>query len=168
MKLTGELCVCTHDKKCHPRERDGKRETFPCVAVLNAGGFQFCKCRNFKSQSQGENAMPKEKKQKAAREKKPKVSGRKPTLAPFVDAPFKIYATYKDKEYDAMVLSSGIIKFEDKEYATPSGAAVAIVGKPTDGYVFWSFNKNDKRVPLDMIRGEKSPLAEPKAKKAAA
>lgn len=95
-----------------------------------------------------------------------KLSGRKPTLAPFVDGPFKLYASYKGKDYTAQVLGSGVIVMDEKEHATPSGAAVAITKKPTDGYVFWQFNKNDKRVPLNEIRGKESPLAAPKPPKA--
>lgn len=110
--------------------------------------------------------MAKEKKAKLIKEKK--LKGRKPTLAPFVDGPFKLYASYKGKEYTAQVLSSGMIVFEEKEHASPSHVGKLVCGVAVNGWVFWSFNKNDKRVPLDEIRGSKSPLAEPKTKKAAA
>lgn len=100
--------------------------------------------------------------------KSPKVSGRKPTLAPFVadrEAPFKLYGKYHGKEYEAMVLTSGIIKMDEVEYTSPSSAACQILnrdndGKPrmVDGYGFWKFNLDGARVPLDRIRGKKSPL----------
>lgn len=112
----------------------------------------------------GESRMAKEKKVKAP--KKEKVSaGRKPTLAPFVDAPFKIYATYKGKDYSAQVFGTGKIVFEEKEYTSPSQVGKVIVGAAVNGFRFWSYNKNDKRVSLNEIRGSQSPLAAPKEKK---
>lgn len=114
--------------------------------------------------------MAKEKKAKKVKKvKTPKVKseGRKPTLAPFVDAPFKLYASYKEKEYTAQVLKSGVIVFEEKEYATPSQLGKEICGMAVNGWKFFSFNQDDKRVPLDAIRGAKSPIMS-KAKKVAA
>lgn len=113
-----------------------------------------------------------------AKEKKQKSEGRKPPLAPFVSGPFKIYGSYKGKEIEAQVLSSGMIKMNNKEYATPSAATRAITKNAVDGWIFWKYNKDGKRVILDEIRGAKSPLecldkaaakhaAKPKAKKAA-
>jgi hypothetical protein len=105
----------------------------------------------------------------------PKVTGRKPTLAPFVEAPLPIYAVYKEKEYRAMVLSTGMISFEDKDYATPSAAGRAVMGdnangKPlqVDGWKFWHYNDDGKRVPIDSLRGSKSPLKAEEKKEAAA
>lgn len=115
------------------------------------------------------------KKEKRARKPKeagaPKGEGRKPVLAPYVEggAPFKIYATYKGKEYAAQVLTSGIIKMDEKEYTSPSAAGRAIMGnndkgKPlqVDGWAFWKYNDDatGKRVPLDKLRGKDSPLKE--------
>lgn len=98
--------------------------------------------------------------------RKPKGEGRKPTLAPFVDSPFKVYMTCDGKEREAMVLSSGIIKYKEKEFTSPSGFANAVIKElgakgRADGWKSVRFNKNGERVPLDAIRG-KSPLAKPK------
>lgn len=113
----------------------------------------------------------------AKKERKTKKSGdRKPTLAPYVDSPFKIYMTTGGKEYDAQVLSSGIIKIGEKEFTSPSSAGQSILGKnakgkqlQVDGWKCWRFNKDGKRVELNVLRGVKSPLkaVEPKPKKAA-
>jgi len=169
MTLTAELCTCGHDNKWHPVERDGKRESFPCVYIVN--GFSFCKCGNFKNAVlQEESDMAKEKKQRAVRVAKPKGEGRKPTLAPFVDGPFKLYATLRGgKEVEAQVLKSGVIVMNEKEYTSPSAAATKAAGVATDGWRFWKFNKDGERVTLDTLRGKESPLriveAKPKAEK---
>jgi hypothetical protein len=174
MTLTGELRTCGHDKKYHRKQLDSRKQiSYPCVHAI---GFHFCECKNYKASSaqaqQGDemskkgNGTPKAKKQKS--------EGRKPTLAPFVDGPFKIYANTDGKEYEAMVLSSGIIKMEEKEYTSPSSAGSVLLGKDkkgkpkqVDGWSFWKFNKNGERVPLDALRGSKSPLTvhEPKENK---
>ncbi len=167
-----DLCaICGHTRYYHPRERDGKQEKFPCC--FDVGSFQFCKCKNFVEAVQtqnedGEQVMAKAKKEKAP--KAPRVKkelGRKPTLAPFVDAPFKLYGTGANKDVTAQVLSSGIIVLEGKEYTSPSDAAHSLTKVAVNGWRFWQYNKNDKRVSLDQIRGSKSPLAEPKEKTAA-
>jgi hypothetical protein len=168
MTLTGELCAnCGHDRKYHRKQLDScKQISYPCVHAI---GFQFCECKNYKP-SKGDE-MSKKNGTKAA---KRVTKGRKPTLAPFVDGPFKIYANTDGKEYEAMVLSSGIIKMEEKEYTSPSSAGSVLLGKDkkgkpkqVDGWSFWKFNKNGERVPLDVLRGSKSLLNihEPKEKK---
>lgn len=114
---------------------------------------------------------PKAKRVKVAKEKKPKVAkvkvaGRKPTLAPFVKdrkAPFKLYASIKEKEITATVLLSGMIVMDEKEYATPSAVGKFLTGYAVDGWRFWKFNQDGKRVYLDEIRGSKSPLAKAEA-----
>lgn len=106
--------------------------------------------------------------------RKPKGEGRKPTLAPFVDAPFKVYMTCNGKERDAMVLSSGIIKYKEKEFTSPSGFANAVIKElgakgRADGWKSVYFNKDGERVMLNTLRGGKSPLKleAPKRKKKA-
>lgn len=110
----------------------------------------------------------KEKKPKAPKKEKVlRVLGRKPTLAPFVDGTFPIYGSYKGKEITARVLSTGVIVMDEKEYATPSAAARIFIRSSgakkeaqIDGWKFWSYTKDDKRVTLDTLRGKKSPLKE--------
>jgi len=56
----------------------------------------------------------------------------------------RIYANYKGKQYKAKVLPSGSIKFNDKIYNTPTGAALTIVDRGTvNGWNFWKY-KDDK------------------------
>lgn len=88
--------------------------------------------------------------------------GREKLLASLLDNPMPLYATYKGKEYQALALTSGLIKLDEVEYPTPSAAARAILGnnekgKPLqiDGWNFWKFNKNGERVPLTDLRTEK-------------
>lgn len=167
MTLSGRICECGHDLTYHRNEKD--RHGKPRLVCVHFEGFTPCTCKNFKessnSQTKLEGTMAKEKKVKA------KSEGRKPTLAPYLNGaaapagPFKLYGKYKGKEYEAQVLSSGIIKMDDVEYTSPSSAACALRsnkgGKKSliDGWNFWKYNKDGERVPLDAIRGAKSPLA---------
>jgi hypothetical protein len=154
------VCRCGHIASQHLHGKS-------CGAEIE--NFKFCKCEEFhevKIQNQGDE-MSKEKKVK-----KTKGEGRKPTLAPYVDSPFKVYMNVDGKERDAQVLSTGIIKYKEKEFTSPSSLATFIMKEAgqkgrADGWKVLSFNKDDKRVPLNVLRGAKSPLkaAEPKAKK---
>jgi hypothetical protein len=128
-------------------------------------GFKFCKCEEFHEvKSEQEIIMAKE---KAARVKKPKGEGRTPTLAPYADTigGKTIYMNHGGKEYDATVLSSGVIRFRDKDYTSPSSAGQAVLGKnakgkplQVDGWRAWRFNKDGERVELNVLRGKDSPL----------
>jgi len=109
------------------------------------------------------------KKEKKIREKKVKVETA-PKLAPFVDSPFPIYLTHEGKEKSATVLSSGLIKYDEEMYRSPCAAATAMAKDL--GFKWnlnaWSalkFNRDGERVPLDAIRGAKSPLAKAVAPK---
>jgi hypothetical protein len=116
--------------------------------------------------------MPKKaKKARVPREKKAKKETA-PKLAPFVDSPFPIYLVHEGKERTATVLSSGLIRFKEEEYKSPCAVATAMAKDL--GFKWnlnaWSalkFNRDGERVPLDKIRGAKSPLkaAAPKAAK---
>lgn len=186
MTLSGELCICGHDKAWHHKQgADSKKSkpTLPCMHQTE--GFKLCDCKNFKpAQTAGnsqtevqikeDEAMAK-KNGKSTTTKRPKGEGRKPSLAEYVDSSFKIYATTGGKEYEATVLSSGIIKMDDKEYTSPSAAGSALLGKDkkgkprqVDGWIFWKFNKDGERVVLDMLRGGKVHKAIKKAAKEAA
>jgi hypothetical protein len=158
-------CRCGHEDATHHHGHS-------CTAIVDEVKLKYCKCEEFReSKSEGENEMPKE---KAARVKKPKSEGRKPTLAGLVDSPLVIFMTTGKKEYKGTVLSSGVIKIDEKEFTSPSSAASYILGKDdkgkpkqADGWKCWSFNKDGERVVLDTLRGAKSPLkaVAPKPKK---
>jgi len=122
-------------------------------------------------------SQKKARKSKAKTEKKTSINGarRKPVLAPFLENPLPLYATYKGKEYTATALTSGFIKLDEVEYPTPSAAARAILGnnekgKPlqVDGWHFWKFNKDGERTPLSGLRDEKDIRRRPDLQKAAA
>ena len=154
------LCKCGHGELLHAfgRNRDKQRVRMSCTGQE---GFRFCKCEQFNPI--GENEMAKKTNGAASKPRKPKGEGRKPTLAPYVDAPFKVYVSFDGKERDAMVLSTGIIRYKEKEFTSPSGFANAVIKEVgakgrADGWKVVTFNKDDKRVSLDTLRGSKSPL----------
>ncbi len=65
-----------------------------------------------------------------------------------------LYREYKGKEYKATLLISGKIKYNDKLYTSPSGAALAIVhGRAINGWDFWYIkNKEGNWVKLSSLR----------------
>jgi len=90
--------------------------------------------------------------------KKEKGEGRKPTLAAFVDEGFNIVGGKGDK-FEARVRKDGMVVFRDKEYTSPSSAAIAALPERSiDGWSFWKYKKNDEWVKLNVLRGSKSPL----------
>jgi len=55
-----------------------------------------------------------------------------------------LYREYKGKEYKATLLTSGKIKYKDKLYTSPSGAAQAIVHSgQINGWEFWYIQNED-------------------------
>lgn len=108
-----------------------------------------------------------------AKEKKKRVKKEKvvaaPKLAAFVDSPVKIWYMYDGKEREATILSSGAILYKNVDYPSPCAAGTAIAkdlgGEPkTNAWVAFKYNKDGERVPLDQIRGSKSPLKKPEPK----
>jgi len=171
-------CRCGHNAHVHLHGKS-------CTALVDESRMRYCKCESFRSATGSANQieqgdeMSKEKKSRA---KKPKGEGRTPTLAPYAETVGgkTIYMNHNGKEHDAMVLSSGVIRMNGKDYTSPSSAGSAILGKDkkgkprqVDGWKSWYFNKDGERVMLDTLRGSKSPLkavddkpkAERKAKK---
>ncbi len=156
------ICRCGHPEELHAygRNRDKQRVRMSCT---HQDGFKFCGCNEYHEvKSELEEVMAKE---KAARVKKPKSEGRTPRLAGLVDSPLTIYMTTGGKEYKGTVLTSGIIKVDEKEFTSPSSAGSYILGndkkgKPrqVDGWKSWTFNKDGERVMLNTLRGGKSPL----------
>jgi hypothetical protein len=98
---------------------------------------------------------------KAKREPKAKQAaseGRKPTLAPFIDVAFDIHAEHKGKGFTARVNADGTITYDGESYTSPSSAGKAAIKKSVDSWTFWRFKKDGTDVPLDELRGRKSPL----------
>jgi hypothetical protein len=154
------LCRCGHEARFH---HHGKS----CTIYDSTARLVYCKCEEFReaNSNQGDD-MAKEKKQR-----KPKGEGRTPRLAGLVDSPLVIFMTTGGKEYKGTVLTSGMIKVDEKEFTSPSSAGSYILGndkkgKPrqVDGWKSWTFNKDGERVALDTLRGSKSPLKAEEAK----
>ena len=98
---------------------------------------------------------------KIRKQKKPKAekpAGRKPSMAPFVNTALEIRACFKTVHHRAKVDVEGIITYDGKDYTSPSAAAMAITKKPVDGWTFWKMTKDGQEVPIDALRGRKSPL----------
>ena len=93
-------------------------------------------------------------------ENQARTEGRKPTLAPFIDGAFDIHAKYKGKEFSAQVNADGTTTYDGESYTSPSSAGKAAMKKSVDGWTFWKFKKDGTDVPLDELRGRKSPLKE--------
>lgn len=102
----------------------------------------------------------KAKEPKAAKTPKPKKEpqARKPTLAPFIDGPMTLHATYKEKTFEAKVAADGVVTFDGENYTSPSSAGKAAIKKSVDGWRFWRFKKDGEELELDHLRGSKSPL----------
>ena len=65
-----------------------------------------------------------------------------------------IYASYKGKQYKAKVLPSGSVKFNDKIYNTPTGAATAIIDRgAVNGWNFWKYkDTSGNLLPISRLR----------------
>jgi hypothetical protein len=66
-----------------------------------------------------------------------------PSLKGLIRAGKRIYATYKGKDYKAVVYGSGKIKLEGEFYETPTAAAKAIVGRAINGWRFWKYKDGE-------------------------
>ena len=64
----------------------------------------------------------------------------------------RIYATYKGKDYRAVVYNNGRIKFNGQFYDSPSAAGIAVQQKSTNGWIFWRVRKGGKLVKLSELR----------------
>lgn len=64
----------------------------------------------------------------------------------------RIYATYKGKEYKAVVYNNGRIKFNGQFYDSPSTAAKAVRKRATNGWAFWRIRKDGEQIKLSELR----------------
>ncbi|MEO6018339.1 MAG: GIY-YIG nuclease family protein [Polaromonas sp.] len=65
-------------------------------------------------------------------------TGRPATLEGMVSKTAKLYRTYKGQEYLATLNPKGVITFKGQKYASPTGAAKALVGpRAVNGWRFW-------------------------------
>src|ERR1019366_8968883 len=108
----------------------------------------------------GATKMSTKKTKREPKTKRAPSEGRKPTLAPFIDGVFDIHAEHKGKDFSAQVNADGTITYDGESCTSPSSAGKAAIKKSVDGWTFWKFKKDGTDVPLDELRGRKSPLKE--------
>jgi hypothetical protein len=67
-----------------------------------------------------------------------------------------IFANYKHERYDARLLQRWRVHYDGVTYPTPSAAAVAITGNPTNGWRFWRYTDPDSGgiEPIDRLRSK--------------
>lgn len=65
-----------------------------------------------------------------------------------------IFASSSGKDYRGIITAAGTIISEGKEYASLSGAAQALMGRPMSGWDFWKVQRGSKLVSLFNIRRE--------------
>ncbi len=64
----------------------------------------------------------------------------------------RIYASYKGKEFKAVVYRNGRIKFNGQFYDSPSAAGKAARKRETNGWSFWRVRKDGELVKLSELR----------------
>lgn len=64
----------------------------------------------------------------------------------------RIYATYKGKEFKAIVYNNGRIKFNEQFYDSPSAAGKAARKRETNGWSFWRVRIDGELVKLSELR----------------
>lgn len=61
--------------------------------------------------------------------------------------------TYKGYDYRASLRRDGSISYDGQVYDSPTGAAKAILGRPTSGWLFWKYkNRKGEWVRLGTLR----------------
>ena len=92
-----------------------------------------------KKQKQNDNVKLSNKKQSA----KSKTKKHKSILENYFSTPRPLRMKYKNKIYNATLLTSGEIKYENKTYKAPSPAAEVIVNTTTaNGWTYWEVKDN--------------------------
>jgi hypothetical protein len=74
--------------------------------------------------------------------------GNRPVLAIYIHKRTRLRGRYKGTLYRAHVINNGSIRFAGKTYNSPSLAASAVTGRPTNGWWFWHY----ERAPGDWVR----------------
>lgn len=91
-----------------------------------------------KKRAAGRSEKPKDKKSKAAREKRPMKGLFKATKV--------LYATYKGKSYKARLRKNGTMKFDGNLYYAPTGPAKVITGRAINGWEFWKYKDTSGKI----------------------
>jgi hypothetical protein len=123
----------------------------------------FCKSEDlFRSIEQAFAAKQKKEKdllfgRKQTARKKPEGKGTvksgQPVLAPYIKGHMKIRLMYRGNLYKAIVKSDGTIFNKGQVYNSPSMAAAAIKGRPSNGWTDWKYqNSSGEWALLDNLR----------------
>jgi hypothetical protein len=70
-----------------------------------------------------------------------KINGRKPALAGYFPLGQKLRMRYKEKEYRAYIKRNGYLRFNGKDYSSPSSAAKAVTKTSMDGWHWWKYER---------------------------
>lgn len=74
-------------------------------------------------------------------------------LSAYAGKRFALQAVYKKKLYKASILTDGTIIYNGRRFTSPSMAASTVIGRPTNGWTFWSLkNPAGIWVSLDTLR----------------
>ena len=95
------------------------------------------------------------KRQKTSKKKRAKKKARDNSvpLAQYVTRPMRMRVKYKGKIYRARLRRDGTIRYNGEIYKTPSGAAIAVRKRNTNGWQFWQCERAPGEwVPLSKIR----------------
>jgi hypothetical protein len=70
-----------------------------------------------------------------------------PILSAYVNRSTKLRATFKDKLVRARVRKNGLVRYNNRNYNSPSLAATAVVKRSCNGWTFWKY----ERAPGDWV-----------------
>jgi hypothetical protein len=73
-------------------------------------------------------------------------------LAGVVERPIVLQAHYNQQKLRAVLRRDGQIKYDQKLYGSPSGAAHAATGASINGWDFWHYRSKGKWIPLSNIK----------------
>ena len=71
-----------------------------------------------------------------------------PILSAYINRSTKLRATFQGKLVRARVRRNGLIRYQTKDYTSPSQAASAVVKRAANGWTFWKY----ERAPGDWVR----------------
>jgi hypothetical protein len=71
-----------------------------------------------------------------------------PILCAYINRSTKLRATFQGKLVRARVRRNGVIRYQTKDYTSPSQAASAVVKRTANGWTFWKY----ERAPGDWVR----------------
>ncbi len=94
--------------------------------------------------------VPRTRRRRAGR---PARDGKPAALAEYFSAPARLRARCKGKTFKARIRADGTIRFAGKTFRTPSMAGVAALGRSSNGWTFWHYERAPGQwVPLDELR----------------